>query len=146
MALIHSWRARAFAGLLADARAAHHCAPLWKLNGQRAVLWLTNVVWSCYYYWIAATTISLCYEFTMFSTLSLLLPVLALFSGSARSYRHSSEISIHCLEPDRYGGKGRFFKKRPLFKKQQKHRVRQLWKSLFFVIIQLFHQSLLNTY
>ena len=32
-------------------------------------------------------------------------PVLALFSGSARSYRHSSEISIHCLEPDRYGGK-----------------------------------------
>ena len=38
----------------------------WKLNGQRAVLWLTNVEWSCYYYWIAATTISLCYEFTMF--------------------------------------------------------------------------------
>ena len=48
---------------------------------------------------------SLCYELTMFSTLSLLLLVLALFSGSARSYRHSSEISIHCLEPDRYGGK-----------------------------------------
>ena len=29
-------------------------------------------------------------------------PVLALFSGSARSYRHSPEIPIDCLEPHRY--------------------------------------------
>ena len=29
-------------------------------------------------------------------------PVLALFSGSARSYRHSPEIPINCLEPHRY--------------------------------------------
>ena len=29
--------------------------------------------------------------------------MLALFSGSARSYRHSSEVSIYCVEPHRYG-------------------------------------------
>lgn len=29
--------------------------------------------------------------------------MLALFSGSARSYRHSPEIPINCIEPDRYG-------------------------------------------
>ena len=82
----------------------------------------------------------------MFSTLSLLLPVLALFSGSARSYRHSSEISIHCLEPDRYGGKGHFLKKAIVQKTAKIQSLTTLEKSLFFVIIQLFHQSLLNTY
>ena len=43
--------------------------------------------------------------FNVFFHYSPFFPVPALFSGPARSYRHTPEISIDCVEPDRYGQK-----------------------------------------
>ena len=43
------------------------------------------------------------YKICFDHNLPILPPVLALFSGFAWSYGHSSEISIYCIEPYRYG-------------------------------------------
>ena len=82
----------------------------WSLiKWKRVNLWNTNRLnslttkYSNNHYPLKVKWLASFYKICFDHNLPILPPVLALFSGFAWSYGHSSEISIYCIEPYRYG-------------------------------------------